>query len=151
MAKKISLDIIVNAYFAFNGKKTQIAKFLNIDRSTLWVWLNKDEVKKAIEEGKEDVKERIELSLERNAEGIANIDKETGEFLGWKEKPDLQSMKLWLSKNTDKYADKKDDELEQQTVSVTELLSSLDTETILKIKEAQEKLLGGKEDEKYSD
>lgn len=95
---KPSLDEFEDAISRTGGNLTNAAGLLGVTRQTIHNWLKDDNsFKEAVNNSRKKLFDKCLDVAYAVAMGIPRIDKKTGEFTGWSEKPDSQMLRYLLS------------------------------------------------------
>lgn len=95
---KPSLEEFEDAIRRTGGNLTNVAGILGVTRQTVYNWIKEDtEFKNAVTDSRKKLFDKCLDVAYAVAMGSPRIDKTTGEFLGWREKPDSQMLRYLLS------------------------------------------------------
>jgi hypothetical protein len=96
MAKKYTYEEVFEAHFKARGRMGDTCKLLNIERTTIYGWMERDPVVgKALEDAKEAIKDHWEKIIKHKAEGRPQYDSE-GNIIGFEVEPDIQALRILL-------------------------------------------------------
>lgn len=96
--KKPSRDEFEDIIRKTAGNLSQAAGMLGVTRQTIHNWLKEDdEIKAIVKDSRKKLFDQCLDAARIVALGIPNIDPTTGNIMGWKEKPDGQMLRYFLS------------------------------------------------------